>query len=675
MLRLYCSILIALLLSPELSSQTSVGIYTTNEINNDGILCQDENLIIQPLVGQVMPGNLNDPNLNYQPGIGLALFSCLPSYTGNNPINDPCFIGIFGAQPQTTNYSSFIIENNSSFWNLLPAPFNLGPSVPSTIYIQVITLYNVSTAAPYSTLSGPVFDCDAGAPIELTFQPALSIITNENCLTGEISVTLTEGNPVQNNFAFNVSNGFPVTAGFPSSCNNGGSFIIGNLINGQTVGFQLMNADGCVSNHTANYIGSVNAVISAPSTVCENDPPFMLNASPTGGIWSGTNALNNSTGEFNPGFTDINSSTNYQIQYTPTTGNPGCNIAQTIEITVQPTIESTITNPGSICLNDPSFQLSAASPNGVWSGPPNTVNLSGMFNPQTAGSGTHTIIYSIPGACGSSSSIDLIIPPLPVISFSASAITGCTPLEVEFQNTSIGAGNNFKWFINQNSTNETTDILNYTFPNSECYDIGLALTDINGCRDTLDSVQLICPHVNPWIDFIQEPEDPTIDQPVVYFSNVNEGLVSCFWDFAGEANGNGFITYHSFESIVPGEFQVCLTGVDTNGCANTGCQYVSLLSAFQVFAPTAFTPGDDGRNDAFRPIIVSPREVKKYELRIFNRWGKEVFYTDDPNQYWYGNKDDGEYYTRDDVYDWVLRVTLYGLEDTRVFNGTVIMVR
>ncbi len=662
-------------LLPDVSGQTSVGFFTTNEINNDGTLCHDENFIIQPLVGQVMPTNLNDPTLPYQPGIGIAVFSCVPTYANNNPLSDPCFIGIIESQPQSATYSPFVIENNSSFWNQLPAPYNLGPSSPLTVYFQMITLYNFNTNSAYSNLSGPNFDCAHSSNFAITIEPSLVIATNENCITGQITVSLTEGNAIQNPFSFGISNGFPVSATLPASCNNGGSFTIGNLNNGDQVGFQVLNNDGCIYTHNVNFVGSITASITAPASVCENDPPFLLNAFPANGVWSGASTLNNATGEFSPGLIDISNPTSYQVQYTPTTGSPGCNIAQTIEIIVNPTIESTIVDPGPFCPNDASQLLTAANPNGVWSGQSNAINVNGIFNPQTAGPGIHTVVYSIPGTCGSSSSIDITVQNFPVISFSTSAITGCTPLEVDFQNTTVGGGSNFKWFVNQNATNETTDLLTYTFPNSQCYDIGLALTDLNGCRDTLDSIQLICPHVDPWIDFIQEPTDPTIDQPVVYFSSTNEGLVNCFWDFAGEANGNGFITYHSFESIIPGEFQVCLTGIDTNGCANTGCQYVSLLSAFQVFAPTAFTPGDDGRNDAFKPVIVSPREVKKYELRIFNRWGKEVFYTDDPNQYWYGNTDGGEYYTRDDVYDWVLSVTLFGLEDTRIFNGTVIMVR
>lgn len=59
-----------------------------------------------------------------------------------------------------------------------------------------------------------------------------------------------------------------------------------------------------------------------------------------------------------------------------------------------------ITPVSAICVNDPSIALVSASTGGTWSGP--GVNPStGVFNPAIAGSGTHTIIYTL--FCGSDS--------------------------------------------------------------------------------------------------------------------------------------------------------------------------------------------------------------------------------------------------------------------------------
>ena len=51
------------------------------------------------------------------------------------------------------------------------------------------------------------------------------------------------------------------------------------------------------------------------------------------------------------------------------------------------------------------------------------------------------------------------------------------------------------------------------------------------------------------------------------------------------------------------------------------------------FIPTAFTPNGNDRNEEFRIIAYG---VKKFELRIYDRWGHEVFFTDDLYTGWNG---------------------------------------
>src|SRR4030095_14870271 len=57
----------------------------------------------------------------------------------------------------------------------------------------------------------------------------------------------------------------------------------------------------------------------------------------------------------------------------------------------------------------------------------------------------------------------------------------------------------------------------------------------------------------------------------------------------------------------------------------------------QIFVPTAFTPNGDGKNDLFRPIVVS---IKKMEyFRVYNRWGQMVFSTTVNGKGWDGTID------------------------------------
>ena len=57
--------------------------------------------------------------------------------------------------------------------------------------------------------------------------------------------------------------------------------------------------------------------------------------------------------------------------------------------------------------------------------------------------------------------------------------------------------------------------------------------------------------------------------------------------------------------------------------------------------PTAFTPNDDGINEEWKPEIIYG-ETGKYELNIYDRWGKIIFTTKDPNEGWDGSAEGGD---------------------------------
>jgi gliding motility-associated-like protein len=59
--------------------------------------------------------------------------------------------------------------------------------------------------------------------------------------------------------------------------------------------------------------------------------------------------------------------------------------------------------------------------------------------------------------------------------------------------------------------------------------------------------------------------------------------------------------------------------------------------ACTIDLPNAFTPNNDGVNDEFAPI--GPCSYQSYTLRIFNRWGQEVYSTRSPEDTWDGRSD------------------------------------
>ena len=53
-----------------------------------------------------------------------------------------------------------------------------------------------------------------------------------------------------------------------------------------------------------------------------------------------------------------------------------------------------------------------------------------------------------------------------------------------------------------------------------------------------------------------------------------------------------------------------------------------------IFLPSAFTPNGDGRNDYF--YFVYGKDLLEMSLRVFNRWGEEVFHSSRPDRKWDG---------------------------------------
>jgi gliding motility-associated-like protein len=57
-----------------------------------------------------------------------------------------------------------------------------------------------------------------------------------------------------------------------------------------------------------------------------------------------------------------------------------------------------------------------------------------------------------------------------------------------------------------------------------------------------------------------------------------------------------------------------------------------------VYAPTAFSPNGDGKNDVF--YVYGPvDEIVQFQLNIYDRWGTLVFKTNDLQEGWDGTFD------------------------------------
>ncbi|MCR9171783.1 MAG: gliding motility-associated C-terminal domain-containing protein [bacterium] len=212
-------------------------------------------------------------------------------------------------------------------------------------------------------------------------------------------------------------------------------------------------------------------------------------------------------------------------------------------ITVPQDSDATITQIDDLC-EDESLLLSAATSGGNWSGNGITDTVAGSFDAIQAGTGTHQIVYTLPGNCGDSDTIDVVVHPNP----NADAGTDTTIVfggEASLQYT--GTSGQLSWSPS-------------------------ASLDCSTCESSIAS--------------------PT--QTTTYTVSV----------------------------------------VDSNGCTNEAQVIVLVNNDANIFIPNIFSPNGDFDNDIF---YVYGGQLQQVEFFIFDRWGEQVFFTDDILIGWDGN--------------------------------------
>jgi gliding motility-associated-like protein len=101
---------------------------------------------------------------------------------------------------------------------------------------------------------------------------------------------------------------------------------------------------------------------------------------------------------------------------------------------------------------------------------------------------------------------------------------------------------------------------------------------------------------------------------------------------------------------------------------------VAVADYFNLYIPTAFTPNNDGVNDAFF-IAGSGLDPDNFQLDVFNRWGDRIFSTQDPDVPWTGGVDGGNYFASNGAYAYRVRVRSLESGVIETVTGSVELVR
>ena len=180
------------------------------------------------------------------------------------------------------------------------------------------------------------------------------------------------------------------------------------------------------------------------------------------------------------------------------------------------------------------------------------------------------------------------------------------------------------------------------------YDVTLLVTSDSGCFD--DTTRQIWVYPEPIANFTFLPDETTIINPYITFTDASYDADFSYWDF-GDSSPifTGTDTSHYYNDT--GTYNIQLITENTFGCRDSITFFVIIKDDYTLFAPNTFSPNNDGMNDDFMPDGIG-LYAEGFEMYIYNRWGALIYQTVDLKEPWDGKKDNDNKAVPEGVYVW-----------------------
>jgi len=258
-------------------------------------------------------------------------------------------------------------------------------------------------------------------------------------------------------------------------------------------------------------------------------------------------------------------------------------------------------------------------------------NFSFTFSPSIPTGGTFTlqIAGSVTDLCGNeapiNSTLDFQITAIPLDSVVTPDICGDGVGTASVITPPGGGPYSYSW--NPNVSN--SDVANNLFAGT----YSVTVSDVSGgCPQSIDIIVPATP--SPLASFSANPQRMSYLDPYCEFDDHSTGAVSWDWNF-GDGSSNETVQNPSHTFPGTGDYLVTLTISSADGCTDDTTIMVSVTFLSTIYIPNAFTPGRGLLNDTFGPIGEGIAE-NNFNMRIFDRWGKQIYYSGNPLLQWDG---------------------------------------
>jgi len=635
----------------------------------------------------------------------ILLCSSDPAYDLNGLVAGP---GV-GWEDQSGNAISNIIDpaNGDAVAVCIVNSGNVCPNDQATYTFQVQqTSFESASSSSEICTTNTVIDLDAYAPVAggvwsigsleinsvIPASPTSSALYTYSynnggiCGVSALNVNLQIGNPASagnDSFVSVCSDSAPFSlSDFIVDGSAMGTWFVGNAVvidemvypatSNSEVFTYVVNSDNfCPADSATIEVVIVDAISLSPLadvSACVGDD-LMIGVLAEGGIsysWSPSNLVAND--ELSE--TMINTTAAVTEVLTLTATNGVCYTSQSFTVVVNALPNIQLNAPADLCYGyELQVEASGAASyawfvNGVENASTNA-SLSMQINEDVELSVVGTNQFG----CETTETVNVGVLIAPESMFDIPAVAGCSPVSFNLYHDN-GSDAEYTWLINDVPYFGTSVTLN----ESGLFDVTLLAVGDNGCVSsfTLDGIAEVYPL--PTAAFTTVNSEVNILNPIVRFVNQSQGAVDYFWQFAGEGVSTEESPDYEFPAIAETGYEICLEAVNQFGCSDETCHDVYIKGDWFVYVPSAFSPDNDGLNEVFQPIVTGI-DPDAYKFSVYDRWGILVFETTDPEGYWVGNVEDGEYYTPLDVYVWIVEVKDLYTANSHRFEGQVTLLR
>ncbi|MEL6925969.1 MAG: PKD domain-containing protein, partial [Bacteroidota bacterium] len=251
-------------------------------------------------------------------------------------------------------------------------------------------------------------------------------------------------------------------------------------------------------------------------------------------------------------------------------------------------------------------------------------------------------------------------PPLPA--------EGCAPLTVIFDQLEglVDSSYEVTWEFGD-GTVEDVRSPTHVYEQAGSYDLELSIVSPAGCELSQRFPEWIVVENPPIAAFEYLPKGPIRKKDAIQLQNRSEGYDRSEWTFSDGHISTEVAPYWHFDT--PGSYSVSLRVTSSIGCEDSTTQLVEVQPVFDIFVPNAFSPNGDDVNDRFRAYVYCP--LQDFELKVFDRWGQQLFESSDVEIGWDGRLHGIAY--EPGVYAWVISFWADGQQ--QVLSGDVTLVK